>query len=114
GSILRNLTLAREATAAAGRGSARDAAAAADLRGRLYAAAAAAAALRGLLYSRRGDAGPARARTRRSPARSYSSGFTSVHGERPSSEYAKIRKESLESGNPVWKNLRVKFMTAVC
>ncbi|KAL6611315.1 hypothetical protein ACP70R_039243 [Stipagrostis hirtigluma subsp. patula] len=32
-----------------------------------------------------------------SPVRSYSSAFTSVHGERPSSEYAKIRKESLES-----------------
>ncbi|TVU39410.1 hypothetical protein EJB05_12828, partial [Eragrostis curvula] len=32
-----------------------------------------------------------------SPVRSYSSGFTSVHGERPSSEYAKIRKESLET-----------------
>ncbi|KAF0907769.1 hypothetical protein E2562_020854, partial [Oryza meyeriana var. granulata] len=31
-------------------------------------------------------------------ARSYSSAFTSVHGgDRPSSEYAKIRKESLES-----------------
>ncbi|VAH98093.1 uncharacterized protein slr1919-like [Triticum dicoccoides] len=29
--------------------------------------------------------------------RSYSSAFTSVHGGRPSSEYAKIRKESLES-----------------
>ncbi|WVZ63034.1 hypothetical protein U9M48_012709 [Paspalum notatum var. saurae] len=29
--------------------------------------------------------------------RSYSSAFTSVHGERPSSEYAKIRKESLET-----------------
>ncbi|VAH98094.1 unnamed protein product [Triticum turgidum subsp. durum] len=28
---------------------------------------------------------------------SYSSAFTSVHGGRPSSEYAKIRKESLES-----------------
>lgn len=28
---------------------------------------------------------------------SYSSAFTSVHGERPSSEYAKIRKESLET-----------------
>ncbi|KAL5657571.1 hypothetical protein ACJX0J_030734, partial [Zea mays] len=27
----------------------------------------------------------------------YSSAFTSVHGERPSSEYAKIRKESLET-----------------
>lgn len=27
---------------------------------------------------------------------SYSSAFASVHGERPSSEYAKIRKESLE------------------
>ncbi|KAL6871477.1 hypothetical protein ACP4OV_014306 [Aristida adscensionis] len=32
-----------------------------------------------------------------SPVRSYSTPFTSVHGERPSSEYAKIRKESLES-----------------
>uniref|UniRef100_A0A0D9WYJ4 Protein kinase domain-containing protein n=1 Tax=Leersia perrieri TaxID=77586 RepID=A0A0D9WYJ4_9ORYZ len=31
------------------------------------------------------------------PARSFSSAFSSVHGERPSSEYAKIRKESLES-----------------
>ncbi|CAN6210044.1 unnamed protein product [Urochloa humidicola] len=31
------------------------------------------------------------------PLRSYSSAFTSVHGERPSSEYAKIRKESLET-----------------
>ncbi|KAE8776965.1 hypothetical protein D1007_50327 [Hordeum vulgare] len=30
-------------------------------------------------------------------ARSYSSAFTSVHGGRPSSEYAKIRKESLET-----------------
>ncbi|XP_073001401.1 uncharacterized protein [Typha latifolia] len=29
--------------------------------------------------------------------RSYSTGFTSVHGERPSAEYAKLRKESLES-----------------
>ncbi|KAF7093559.1 hypothetical protein CFC21_095967 [Triticum aestivum] len=29
--------------------------------------------------------------------RSYSSAFTSVHGGRPSSEYAKIRKESLET-----------------
>lgn len=28
---------------------------------------------------------------------SYSSAFTSVHGERPSSEYAKIRKKSLET-----------------
>jgi len=28
---------------------------------------------------------------------SYSNAFTSVHGERPSSEYAKIRKESLET-----------------
>lgn len=28
---------------------------------------------------------------------SYSTGFTSVHGERPSAEYAKLRKESLES-----------------
>lgn len=28
---------------------------------------------------------------------SFSSAFSSVHGERPSSEYAKIRKESLES-----------------
>ncbi|GJN37220.1 hypothetical protein PR202_gb26179 [Eleusine coracana subsp. coracana] len=28
---------------------------------------------------------------------SYSSAFTSVHGERPSSEYAKIRKQSLET-----------------
>ncbi|GJN07529.1 hypothetical protein PR202_ga25367 [Eleusine coracana subsp. coracana] len=28
---------------------------------------------------------------------SYSSAFTSVHGERPTSEYAKIRKESLET-----------------
>ncbi|PON73169.1 Protein kinase [Parasponia andersonii] len=27
----------------------------------------------------------------------YSTGFTSVHGERPSAEYAKLRKESLES-----------------
>ncbi|XP_077215019.1 protein kinase superfamily protein isoform X2 [Tasmannia lanceolata] len=27
----------------------------------------------------------------------FSTGFTSVHGERPSSEYAKLRKESLES-----------------
>jgi aarF domain-containing kinase len=27
----------------------------------------------------------------------YSNAFTSVHGERPSSEYAKIRKESLET-----------------
>ncbi|KAK9274289.1 hypothetical protein L1049_019103 [Liquidambar formosana] len=27
---------------------------------------------------------------------SYSTGFTSVHGERPSAEYAKLRKESLE------------------
>ncbi|KAM0927670.1 hypothetical protein ACQ4PT_002691 [Festuca glaucescens] len=32
-----------------------------------------------------------------SPVRSYSSAFTSVHGGRPSSEYAKIRKESLET-----------------
>ncbi|KAF8690866.1 hypothetical protein HU200_041268 [Digitaria exilis] len=31
------------------------------------------------------------------PVRSYSSAFTSVHGGRPSSEYAKIRKESLET-----------------
>ncbi|KAG2633445.1 hypothetical protein PVAP13_2NG268000 [Panicum virgatum] len=31
------------------------------------------------------------------PVRSYSNAFTSVHGERPSSEYAKIRKESLET-----------------
>ncbi|ONM53376.1 Ubiquinone biosynthesis protein ubiB [Zea mays] len=31
------------------------------------------------------------------PVMSYSSAFTSVHGERPSSEYAKIRKESLET-----------------
>ncbi|XP_058222268.1 uncharacterized protein LOC131332206 isoform X1 [Rhododendron vialii] len=29
--------------------------------------------------------------------RSFSTGFTSVHGERPSAEYAKLRKESLES-----------------
>lgn len=29
--------------------------------------------------------------------RRLSTGFTSVHGERPSSEYAKLRKESLES-----------------
>ncbi|KAH7845862.1 hypothetical protein Vadar_006769 [Vaccinium darrowii] len=28
---------------------------------------------------------------------SFSTGFTSVHGERPSTEYAKLRKESLES-----------------
>ncbi|KAM7275523.1 hypothetical protein ACFE04_017389 [Oxalis oulophora] len=28
---------------------------------------------------------------------SYSTGFTSVHGERPSAEYAKLRKESLET-----------------
>ncbi|XP_057959308.1 uncharacterized protein LOC131151869 isoform X2 [Malania oleifera] len=28
---------------------------------------------------------------------SFSTGFTSVHGERPSAEYAKLRKESLES-----------------
>lgn len=27
----------------------------------------------------------------------FSTGFTSVHGERPSTEYAKLRKESLES-----------------
>lgn len=27
----------------------------------------------------------------------YSTGFTSVHGEGPSAEYAKLRKESLES-----------------
>ncbi|KAK2630878.1 hypothetical protein QOZ80_UnG0719810 [Eleusine coracana subsp. coracana] len=32
-----------------------------------------------------------------SSVRSYSSAFTSVHGERPSSEYAKIRKQSLET-----------------
>ncbi|PUZ69524.1 hypothetical protein GQ55_2G116000 [Panicum hallii var. hallii] len=31
------------------------------------------------------------------PLRRYSNAFTSVHGERPSSEYAKIRKESLET-----------------
>ncbi|CAD6225774.1 unnamed protein product [Miscanthus lutarioriparius] len=31
------------------------------------------------------------------PVMSYSSAFTSVHGERPSSEYAKIRKKSLET-----------------
>ncbi|MQL75386.1 hypothetical protein Taro_007782 [Colocasia esculenta] len=29
--------------------------------------------------------------------RLFSTGFTSVHGERPSAEYAKLRKESLES-----------------
>ncbi|KAG5540793.1 hypothetical protein RHGRI_020880 [Rhododendron griersonianum] len=29
--------------------------------------------------------------------RSFSTGFTSIHGERPSAEYAKLRKESLES-----------------
>lgn len=28
---------------------------------------------------------------------SFSTGFSSVHGERPSAEYAKLRKESLES-----------------
>ena len=28
---------------------------------------------------------------------SYSTGFSSVHGERPSAEYAKLRKQSLES-----------------
>ncbi|CAK9163327.1 unnamed protein product, partial [Ilex paraguariensis] len=27
----------------------------------------------------------------------FSTGFSSVHGERPSAEYAKLRKESLES-----------------
>ncbi|XP_048331114.1 uncharacterized protein LOC107419899 isoform X3 [Ziziphus jujuba] len=31
------------------------------------------------------------------PQHLYSTGFTSVHGERPSAEYAKLRKESLES-----------------
>ena len=34
---------------------------------------------------------------RGSYGRRYSTGFTSVHGERPSAEYAKLRKESLES-----------------
>lgn len=29
--------------------------------------------------------------------RSFSTGFSSVHGERPSAEYAKLRKQSLES-----------------
>lgn len=28
---------------------------------------------------------------------SYSTGFTSIHGERPSAEYARLRKESLEN-----------------
>ncbi|XP_071696174.1 uncharacterized protein [Rutidosis leptorrhynchoides] len=32
-----------------------------------------------------------------SPCRSYSTRFSSVHGEKPSAEYAKLRKESLES-----------------
>lgn len=31
------------------------------------------------------------------PRNSFSTGFTSVHGESPSAEYAKLRKESLES-----------------
>lgn len=31
------------------------------------------------------------------PCRSYSTRFSSVHGEKPSAEYAKLRKESLES-----------------
>ncbi|KAI3768115.1 hypothetical protein L2E82_18547 [Cichorium intybus] len=31
------------------------------------------------------------------PCRSYSTRFSSVHGEKPSAEHAKLRKESLES-----------------
>lgn len=45
---------------------------------------------------------------------SFSTGFTSVHGESPSAEYAKLRKESLESefGHALGANRSKSFSAA--